>query len=555
MWPFFIENIFCNLLRFFIYLGIIENEYPKMCVNISQYKTMKKVNKKKEEKNKKIEKRKAILIVLDGWGHREEKKHNAIALADKPVFDRVWREFPHSLLEASGRAVGLPEGQMGNSEVGHTTIGCGSVVFTDLVRISDSGKKGLFSKNPAFKKLFEHVKDNDSALHVMGLLGPGGIHSHIDHLHYFLKSVKNSGIKKVYIHAFTDGRDTPPKSATGFLDELQKEIKKIGVGYIAGICGRYYAMDRDNNWDRLEKATSMLFENKGKLEWHKTASEVAKDFYKKGITDEYFEPVILPEDSGHSYTINKNDGVFFFNFRADRARMISQKILEKKKKKNLFFVSMTQYDKRLKTEVAFSPIKIDTTLAKEISKAKLSQTHIAETEKFAHATYFLNGGEQKPYKKEKHILIDSRKDVATHDLAPEMKAKEIADATIKELEKGTDFIFVNFANPDMVGHTGNEKAIKTAIEVTDKELGRILEVAEKKGVVSIITADHGNAELNIDPKTGEKHTAHTTNPVPFIVTNKKIKVSNGELSGIAPTVLNILGVKIPKVMNGKKLIK
>lgn len=554
MWPFFIENIFCNLLRFFIDLGIIENKYPQMCVNISQYKAMKKINKKKSKIDKKSDKQ-VMLIILDGWGYREEKKHNAIASADKPVFDKIWNEYPHSLLEASGRAVGLPEGQMGNSEVGHTTIGCGDVVFTDLVRISDSGKKGLFIKNPAFRKLFDHVKENHSALHIIGLLGPGGIHSHTEHLYYFLKTAKQAGIKNIYIHPFTDGRDTPPKSACIFLEELQKEIDKIGVGYIAGICGRYYAMDRDSNWDRLEKATGMLFKNEGKLVWHKTASQVAKDFYKQNITDEYFEPVILPKENGHSYSINKNDGVFFFNFRADRARMISQKILEKKSKMNLCFVSMTQYDKRLKTEVAFSPIKINTTLAKEISKVGLTQTHVAETEKFAHATYFLNGGEQKPYKKEKHILIDSRKDVPTHDLAPEMKAKEIADATIKEIEKGTNFIFVNFANPDMVGHTANEKAIKTAIEVTDRELGRVLEVANKKGVISVITADHGNAEVNVDPKTGEKHTAHTTNPVPFIITSDKIKVTKGELSDIAPTVLTILGIKVPKGMSGKKLIK
>ncbi len=554
MWPFFIENIFCNLLRFFIDLGIIENKYPQMCVNISQYKTMKKINKKKAKINKKDDK-KAMLIILDGWGYREDKKHNAIASADKPVFDKIWSEYPHSLLEASGRAVGLPEGQMGNSEVGHTTIGCGDVVFTDLVRISDSGKKGLFIKNPAFKKLFDHVKENHSALHVIGLLGPGGIHSHTEHLYYFLKTAKQAGIKDIYIHPFTDGRDTPPKSAAIFLEELQKEIEKIGVGYIAGICGRYYAMDRDSNWDRLEKATGMLFKNEGKLVWHKTASQVAKDFYKQNITDEYFEPVIIPKENGHSYAINKNDGVFFFNFRADRARMISQKILEKKNKMNLCFVSMTQYDKKLKTEVAFSPIKINTTLAKEISKVGLTQTHVAETEKFAHATYFLNGGEQKPYKKEKHILIESRKDVPTHDLAPEMKAKEIADATIKEIEKGTDFIFVNFANPDMVGHTANEKAIKTAIEVTDRELGRVLEAANKKGIISVITADHGNAEVNVDLKTGEKHTAHTTNPVPFIVTSNKFKVIKGELSDIAPTILAILGIKIPKGMSGKKLIK
>ena len=556
MWPTIIEDFFCTLLNFCISLGIIENKYSQDNIMTINKKVIKKINVKKSSKFIAIKNSKQVLlIILDGWGHREEKKHNAIALANKPIFSKLWDEYPHSLLDASGRAVGLPEGQMGNSEVGHTTIGAGKIVYTDLVRISDSIRSNSFSENSAFKKLFIHVKKNKSALHIIGLLGPGGIHSYTEHLYSFIRAAKEAEIKEIYIHPFTDGRDTPPKSAVIFLKDLQEEIRKIGAGYIASLCGRYYAMDRDNNWDRLERATKMLFENQGKLEWNKTASEVAEDFYKKGITDEYFEPVVLPRDNGHSYTINKNDGIFFFNFRADRARMISKKILEKKNKMNLLFVSMTEYDKKLKTEVAFTPVKIETTLAKEISKAKLTQAHIAETEKFAHATYFLNGGEQKTYLKEKHILIDSRKDVPTHDLAPEMKAKEIADETIKEIEKGTNFIFVNFANPDMVGHTGNEKAIKIAIEVTDRELGRVVEVANKKGATVIVTADHGNAELNVDPKTGERHTAHTTNFVPFIITDKKFEVISGGLSGITPTILNMFKIKIPKSINGKKLIK
>ncbi|MFA5934657.1 MAG: 2,3-bisphosphoglycerate-independent phosphoglycerate mutase [Candidatus Paceibacterota bacterium] len=556
MWPTIIDDVFCTLLRFCISLGIIENKYPQRCIIISNKKAMKKTYVKTHSKIlSKKNKKQVLLIILDGWGHREGKKHNAIAGALKPVFSRLCNEYPHTLLDASCRAVGLPEGQMGNSEVGHTTIGAGKIVYTDLVRITDSIKDNRFFKNPTFKKLFTHVKNNRSSIHVMGLLGPGGIHSHTDHLYAFIKSAKDVGIKNIYIHVFTDGRDTSPKSASSFLVELEKEIEKLGAGYISSICGRYFAMDRDNNWDRLKKAEDMLFENKGNLVWNKKPSRVTKEYYSKNITDEYFEPTIFVDEEGHSYPINKNDGVFFFNFRADRARMISHKILEKKKKLNLFFVSMTQYDKKLKTEIAFAPVKIDTTLAKEISKAGLSQAHIAETEKFAHATYFLNGGEQKPYKKERQILIESRKDIPTHDLAPEMKAKEIADETIKEIEKGTNFIFVNFANPDMVGHTGNEKAIKIAIETTDRELGRIMEVAEKMKVASIITADHGNAEVNVDEKTKEKHTAHTTNQVPFIITDKKIKITSGGLSGIAPTILDIFKIKIPKSMDGKKLIK
>ncbi len=501
---------------------------------------------------KEKEKKQVVLIVLDGWGYREDKKNNAIAEAKKPTYDRIWNEYPHSLLKASGRAVGLPEGQIGNSEVGHTIIGAGTVVFTDLIRISDSIKKGEFSKISAIKNLFIHVKKNKSSLHVMGLFGPGGVHSHADHLYGFLKAAKIAGIKQVYIHAFTDGRDLPPESASKYLGELENFIKKNGIGNISTMTGRYFAMDRDNNWDRLEKAEKMLFEGKGNISVKK-ASEEAKDFYQKKVTDEYFEPTLFADENGEIHTIQKNDGVFFLNFRADRARMMAKTILEKKM--NLFFTTMTQYDENLKTEVAFKPIKIYTTLAKEISKAHLLQAHIAETEKFAHATYFLNGGEQNPYKGERHILLNSRKDIPTHDLAPEMKAVEITDAVLKEMKKGTDFIFVNYANPDMVGHTGNRVAAIKAIETVDHELGRIIEVAEANDISVVITADHGNAEVNIDQKSGERHTAHTINPVPLIVTNKEIKIKNGELSGVASLVLYLLNLKVPKSMNGKSLLK
>jgi 2,3-bisphosphoglycerate-independent phosphoglycerate mutase len=527
--------------------------------------------KKENIKNKnKTSDKQVLLIILDGWGYRKETKNNGIALAEKPNFDSLWKKYSHGFLSASGLSVGLPKGQMGNSEVGHTTIGAGKVVYTDLVRISESAKKKEFSKNPAFIKLFNHLKKNESTLHIMGLLGPGGIHSHTEHFYSFIKTAKESGVKKIFIHAFTDGRDTPPQSASGFLVELEKELSKMKVGKIVSICGRYFAMDRDNNWDRLEKANKMLFDGVGKNVQGKKASEVAKEYYKEGKTDEYFEPTIFLGENGEKNVIEKNDGIFFFNYRADRARMITKKILERNnpstsldktrdktlgvKKMNLCFVSMTQYDEKLKTEVAFAPINIETTLAKEISLAGFSQSHIAETEKFAHATYFLNGGEQKLYKKEKHILLNSRKDVPTHDLAPEMKAKEIADKTIEEIKNGTDFIFVNFANPDMVGHTANEKAIKVAIETVDRELGRIIDEVENNNAIAIITADHGNAETNIDPKTGEKHTAHTSNLVPIIIAGLKNKIKKGGLSDIAPTTLSLLGIKSPKSMSGKRLI-
>ncbi len=342
-------------------------------------------------------------------------------------------------------------------------------------------------------------------------------------------------------------KNTEEVQTIDYLLDIENKIKKMGVGYIASMIGRYSAMDRDNNWDRLEKAEKMLFDGKGNIV-HIKPSEAAHDFYKNKITDEYFAPTLFADKNNDIHTIQKNDGVFFINFRADRARMISKKILDKRKKMNLFFATMTQYDANLKTEVVFKPVKIETTLAKEISHAGLTQAHIAETEKFAHATYFLNGGEQKPYKKERQILIPSRKDIPTHDLAPEMKAKEITDVLLKEIEKGTIFIFVNYANPDMVGHTGNIRAAITAIETIDHELGRVIVCAEKNSATVVITADHGNAELNVDLKTGNRHTAHTINPVPLIVTDKKIKLKNGELSNVAPLVLNILGLKVPKSM-------
>lgn len=494
------------------------------------------------------------LIVLDGWGYREEKKDNAIAEAKTPFFDLLWQEYPHSLLKASGLAVGLPEGQMGNSEVGHTTIGAGKAVFTDLVRITESAKKGEFDTNSTFQKLFRHVKENNSTLHLMGLLGPGGVHAHSEHLYDILKSAKKVGLKEIAIHVFTDGRDTPPQSAAGYLTELEEKIKEIGVGFISTMTGRYFAMDRDNNWDRLAKAEAAIFNGEGLQAGNQRASDVAKLFYAKEKTDEHFEPAVFLDKEGKKELIKQNDSVFFFNFRADRARMLSQKIIEFGKGRNILFGTMTQYDKTFDCPVAFGPINIETTLAKELSKAGLTQAHIAETEKFAHATYFLNGGEEKPYVGENHILVSSRKDVATHDLAPEMMAVEIADKAIEEIKKGTDFIFINFANADMVGHTANKKAIMKGVEKVDKELKRVVEAITENGGVSFITADHGNAEVNIDPETGKEHTAHTVNPVPFIFTNKAKKVKNGSLEDITPSILEIFKIKRPDSMSGQNLL-
>lgn len=495
------------------------------------------------------------LIVLDGWGYRTEKKDNAIAEANKPFFDELWSKYPHSILEASGLAVGLPEGQMGNSEVGHMTIGAGKVLDQDLVRIDKDITNGTFGNNQAFKDLFDHVNKNNSTLHVMGLLSDGGVHSHISHLFAFLKIAKENNIGKVAVHVFTDGRDVPPQSASVYIKQLEDKIKEIGIGHIASISGRFYAMDRDKNWDRLLKTEEVIFEAKGDV-CNIDPSVYVENLYKEGKLDEHLIPFVCVEENGQKYPLEQNDGVFFYNFRADRSRQLTHKILEMQKEKNIAFVTMTDYGEEYNTVIAYPSIKINTTLAKEVSEANLTQAHIAETEKFAHVTYFFNGGVEGCYKGEEHILIPSRKDIQTYDLAPKMSAEQIADKVIEQIKKGTDFIFVNFANADMVGHTAEVPAIIEGVEEIDRELSRILKELEINGGVACITADHGNAEMNIDPITGLRHTSHTTDPVPFIMTgtDRNLK-NNGSLADVAPTILELLDIKKPVDMTGESLLK
>ncbi len=507
-------------------------------------------------------KKQSVLIVLDGWGYREDSKDNAVLQAKTPNFDAYWAKYPHALLEASGLAVGLPEGQMGNSEIGHMTIGAGKAMDTDLVRIKKAIQSGEYDKNHAFVALFEHVKKHDSVLHVQGLLGEGGVHSHSDHLFAFIKAAKKAGVKKVAIHIFTDGRDTAPQSAAQYISELEDLLHEINdethMSFIATVSGRFFAMDRDNNWDRLSKVEKVLFECEGGV-CEVKPSDFIKTLYKDGKLDEHLEPHVVAGPHGNGVRISENDGIFFFNFRADRARMLSRKIMERAKSQNVCFVTLTSYGSEYSLEagylVAFEPASIETTLAKEISAAGLTQAHIAETEKFPHATYFLNGGIEKLYDGEKHILLDSRKDVQTHDQAPEMRAEAIADKAIEEINNGTNFIFINFANPDMVGHTANVPAIIAAVEKVDLELGRVISALEARGGTAFITADHGNAELNIDPVTGEKHTAHTINPVPAIVTDASVSLKpTGTLADIAPTMLAVHGIASPDKMTGASLI-
>jgi 2,3-bisphosphoglycerate-independent phosphoglycerate mutase len=502
-------------------------------------------------------KNKVILMVLDGWGHREETEHNAIFEAETPNFDELWTTYPHTLLEASGEAVGLPEGQMGNSEVGHTTIGAGRIIYTDFVKISKSISEGTFEKNNAIIELFLHIKKHNSTLHLQTLIGPGGVHSHSSHLYAALRAARAAGITKVAIHAFSDGRDTPPQSGAGFLTELEDLIEELGIGFIATVTGRFYAMDRDNNWDRLKVAEDAIFHGIASSKKMKP-SEALRELYKEDIVDEHIKPIVFLDQNDKTWQIENSDGVFVLNFRSDRARMLTKNILEKQKEMDLAVVTMTQYDSKFNCLVAFMPEESETTLAKEIAEADLTQDHIAETEKFAHATYFLNGGEEKPHQKEKHTLVESRKDIDTHDKAPEMKAAEITEKTIESIKDKTDFIFVNYANPDMIGHTANKEALLQAISFVDQQLQKVTKAALENDYTMMITADHGNAEIYFDKENNEKHTAHTIGPVPLILVSTKLQhaeLSEGSLRDIAPTVLEILKVRIPNSMTGKILIK
>ncbi len=502
-----------------------------------------------------------VLIVLDGWGYREETKDNAILASKKPFFDLIWNTYPHSLLKASGDAVGLPEGQMGNSEVGHTTIGAGAIIDTDLVRIDKAIGDGSFEQSPSIQNLFTHVKKHDSTLHVQGLVSPGGVHSHQEHLFAFLKIAKKNNVPKVAIHVFTDGRDTPPQSASEYLRTLEAVLAELNEGepadkprfFVATISGRYYAMDRDHNWDRLAHVEKALFECTGNVCDIKPSAYLDEQ-YKAGKNDELLEPTVCATPEGTGCAIEKNDAVFFFNFRADRARMLSEKLISRAKIDNILFVTLTVYSTDFACEIVFPSTKVETTLGQEIAAAGYEQAHIAETEKFAHATYFLNGGREAPYTGERDIMLPSRKDVKTHDQAPEMRAEAIAAAAIIEISKGTPFIFINFANPDMVGHTANVPAIITAIQTVDEQLKRVITALTEKGGSAIIIADHGNAEINIDPVTGTKHTSHTTSPVPCILTSHDYTLKDGGLSDVAPTILALMGIDKPEKMTGESLL-
>lgn len=509
-----------------------------------------------------MSKKPVMLMILDGFGIAPKSEGNAVSLAKKPNFDRLLEKYPHSELQASGLFVGLPDGQMGNSEVGHLNIGAGRIVYQELTRITKSIADGDFFTNESLVKAMENAKKTDGALHLMGLLSDGGVHSHIDHLKGLLEFAKKAGVQNVYVHAFMDGRDVPPSSGKEFIEKTEAMMAEVGVGKIATVSGRYYAMDRDNRWERVELAYNAMVLGQG--ETANSATEAIEKSYHDDKTDEFVLPTVIEKDGNPVAKIKNGDSVIFFNFRPDRAREITRAINDKvfdgfkREALDLTFVTMTQYDKTLEgVEVAFKPQTLANTLGEYVSDKGLNQLRIAETEKYAHVTFFFNGGVEKENENEERALIPSPK-VSTYDLKPEMSAYEVTEELIKRLDSDKyDMVILNFANPDMVGHTGVVDAAIKAIEAVDECLGKVVDkVLEKDGTV-FITADHGNAETMIDFSTGNPFTAHTTQPVPFLWVSNNTDgktIKDGKLADIAPTMLNVLGLEAPAEMTGENLI-
>lgn len=498
-------------------------------------------------------------MILDGYGYNPAHEGNAVYAAKTPVMDRLLKECPNTLINASGMDVGLPDGQMGNSEVGHTNIGAGRIVYQELTRITKSISDGDFFTNDALVKAVENCKKNGSALHLYGLLSDGGVHSHITHLYAALEMAKRNGLKEVYVHGFMDGRDVSPTSGVDFVAALEEKMKEIGVGKIGVLSGRYYAMDRDNRWERVEKAYAALVYGEGRK--NPDAVAAMKKSYEDGVTDEFVVPTIITEGA----IIKANDSVVCFNFRPDRAREITRTLVDPDfdgfERKNGFFpvyyVCMTQYDAKMpNVDVAFRPEKLTNTFGAYIADKGLNQLRIAETEKYAHVTFFFNGGVEAPYENEDRALIPSPK-VATYDLQPEMSAYPVTEEVLSRIESGKyDVIILNFANCDMVGHTGVFDCAVKAVETVDECMGKVVDAVLGRGGVVCITADHGNADQMVDPETNDVFTAHTTNPVPFVVAGKSCELrEGGRLADIAPTLLDIMGMEKPAEMTGQSLIK
>ena len=494
------------------------------------------------------------LIIMDGFGLAPAAADNAVSLANTPVLDKLFKEYAHTTLSASGLDVGLPAGQMGNSEVGHTNIGGGRVVFQDLPRISRAIEDGSFFRNEAYNKDMDDCLKNDSSLHLYGLLSDGGVHSHIDHLFALLQMAKDKGLTKVYVHCFLDGRDVSPTSGKGFVQELQDKCAQLGVGKIATVMGRYYAMDRDKRWERVQMAYDAMVYGEG----HHSSDPVAAvaESYANGVTDEFVEPVVIDPDG----TISDNDSIIFFNYRPDRAREITRAIVDPDFDgfaREFFpttYVCNTEYDASMPNVlVAWPRIAVKNGLGEYLSSMGMTQLRIAETEKYAHVTFFFNGGVEKQYPGEDRVLVPSPK-VATYDLQPEMSAFEVCDKCVERIESGAyDVIILNFANCDMVGHTGVLEAAVKAVETVDTCVGRVVDATLKMGGIAMVTADHGNAEDMKQPD-GSPMTAHTTNLVPFILCGAGTELRPGRLADIAPTILDVMGLACPEEMDGKTLI-
>ena len=511
-----------------------------------------------------MSKKPVVLMILDGYGLNDNPDGNAIAMANTPVMDKLMSDYPFVKGNASGMAVGLPDGQMGNSEVGHMNIGAGRIIYQDLTRITKDIQDGTFFENKVLLQAIENCKKNDSDLHLWGLLSDGGVHSHNTHLYGMLEMAKRNGLEKVYVHAFLDGRDTPPASGKDYVAELEEKMKEIGVGKVASLSGRYYAMDRDNNWDRVQKAYDSLVLGEGVQATD--AVQAMADSYANDVTDEFVLPTVIVGDNGKPLSLVKDgDSVVFFNFRPDRAREITRAFCDDQFKGferrflNLTYVCFKDYDETIPNKlIAFEKEEIQNTFGEFLANHGLKQLRLAETEKYAHVTFFFNGGKEEPNKDESRILVNSPKEVATYDLKPEMSAPEVGKNLVEAIKSQEyDVIVINFANPDMVGHTGVIPAAVKAVETVDGLVGEAVEAIKEVDGVLFICADHGNAEKMVDYETGAPHTAHTTNPVPFILVNADADMKlreGGCLADIVPTLLEVMGMEQPTEMTGKSLI-
>ena len=511
-----------------------------------------------------MSKKPTVLMILDGYGLNERTDGNAVAEAKTPVMDKLMAEYPFVKGNASGLAVGLPDGQMGNSEVGHLNMGAGRIVYQELTRITKEIEDGVFFENEALVKAVENAKANDSALHMYGLVSDGGVHSHNTHIYGLLELAKRHGLKKVYVHCFLDGRDTPPTSGKDYVQELVDKMVEIGVGEVASVMGRYYAMDRDNRWDRVELAYKALTKGEG-VEAADGVSAIAAS-YEKGVNDEFVVPAVVMKDGKPLATVQDGDSIIFYNFRPDRAREITRAFCDdeftgfaREKKLDLTYVCFTEYDVTIPNKlVAFHKVELHNTFGEYLAAHGKTQARIAETEKYAHVTFFFNGGVEEPNEGETRILVNSPKDVATYDLKPQMSAYEVCDKLVDAIKSQEyDVIIINFANPDMVGHTGVQDAAVKAVEAVDSCVGRAVDAIKEVDGVLFICADHGNAEQLLDYETGAPFTAHTTNPVPFILVNAdpacKLR-EGGCLADIVPTLIELMGMEQPAEMTGKSLL-